>query len=220
MKTGENFRPKGAIFDIDGLMLDTEKIQIPLWTDAGKLLGYDIKKETVLDAVGKTGDDVRRLCIRDLGADFPYEDFKAALNTAASLEMGKGIAVKSGLSVLLDTILAANIPFAVATSNRRRWALWKLEKAGIADRFSVMVCGDEVAKKKPAPDVFLAAADKLGLSPSECAGFEDSISGLQSLNAAGMPSVFIKDMVEPPEDLLSTVWRRYNNLAEAAVLFL
>ena len=219
MKEDEKFRPKGAILDMDGLMLETERPLIPLWIEAGKRIGWEIKEETAISAIGMTGDDVRFMCERDLGRDFPYDKFHRELNRIFELEMGKGIALKSGLIVLLDLLSSKNIPFTVATSTRRKWAVWKLEKAGIPDRFSVMVCGDDVIRKKPAPDIFLAAAEKLGLSPSDCVGFEDSIAGLQGLHAAGIRSVFIKDIVEPPEEILSAVWRRCKDLAEAAELF-
>jgi beta-phosphoglucomutase-like phosphatase (HAD superfamily) len=97
--------------------------------------------------------------------------------------------------------------------------LWKLEKANIIDRFSVIVTVDDVKRGKPAPDLFLAAAEKLSKSPENCIGFEDSIAGLQSLAAAGVKSVFVKDIIQPPADVLKTVWRRYDNLAEATELF-
>ena len=216
MKEEDKFRPKGVILDMDGLMLETERPLIPLWLQAGKHFGWDIKYETVINAIGKTGNDVRQLCMRDLGQDFPYDEFHDELGRLVILELEKGIALRPGLIFLLDRLSSMNMPFAVATSTQRKWAVWKLGIAGIGDRFSVMVCGDEVARKKPFPDIYLAAAEKLGLLPSECVGFEDSPAGLESLCAAGIRSVFVKDMVEPSEEVLSTVWRRYKDLAEAA----
>ena len=219
MKEKEIFRPKGAILDMDGLMLETERPLIPLWIETGRLMGRQIKETTALNAIGKTGDDVRMLCLNDLGPDFPYDEFHEKLNRLVEQELGKGIALRPGLIVLLDRLSSLNIPFAVATSTRRKWALWKFEKAGIADRIGPMVCGDEITRKKPAPDIFLAAAEKLGFLPSECAGFEDSTVGLLGLHAAGIKPVFIRDMIEPPDEILPIIWRRYADLAEAAELF-
>ena len=199
-------------------MLETEKPLIPLWFIAGKLFGREIKEETVLGAIGKAGKDVRELCMRDLGPDFPYDEFHEELHRLIGLELEKGIALKPGLLCFLDHLSSLSIPFIVATSTSRKWALWKLGKAGIADRFPLLVCGDEVSRGKPAPDIFLAAAEKLGLAPLDCVGFEDSPAGLQGLHAAGIRSVFIKDLIEPPEEILSTVWRVYGDLAEAAEL--
>jgi beta-phosphoglucomutase-like phosphatase (HAD superfamily) len=82
-----------------------------------------------------------------------------------------------------------------------------------------MVFGDEVQRGKPAPDIFLLAAERLGKNPRRCVGFEDSPAGLQSLHSAGIPSVFVQDLVEPPPAIIATVWRRCGDLAEAAALF-
>ena len=215
----EIFRPKGVILDMDGLMLETEKPIIPIWVEVGRAMGWEVKEESALSAIGKTGDAVRQLCLNDLGNDFPYDEFHERVNLLVEKEFEKGIALKKGLIAFLDLLSSKNIPFAVATSTRRKWAFWKLKIAGILERFPVIVCGDDVAHKKPAPDVFFLAAGKLGLSPPDCAGFEDSPAGLMALHAAGIRSVFIKDIIEPPENILSAVWRRYNNLFEAMELF-
>jgi HAD superfamily hydrolase (TIGR01509 family) len=119
----------------------------------------------------------------------------------------------------LDCLGEKKIPFAVATSTDRKTALWKLERAGILDRFSLLVCGDEIARGKPAPDIFLAAARGLGAAPADCVGFEDSAPGLMGLQAAEIRSVFVKDLPEPPPDVLAGVWRRYGDLAQAREIF-
>ena len=108
---------------------------------------------------------------------------------------------------------------AVATSTHRASALKKLALAGIEQRFTVIVGGDEVSWGKPAPDIYLLAAEKLKKQPSLCVGFEDSPAGLKALQAAGIRSVFIKDLIEPPRELLSAVWHECRDLAEAIVLF-
>jgi HAD superfamily hydrolase (TIGR01509 family) len=213
------FRPRAVIFDMDGLMLDTEKPMIPIWIEAGKIIGWDIKAETAISTIGINGDDIRKLCMNELGVDFPYDKFNQELHRLFNEEFEKGIAHKPGLIQLLDHLAALEIPLAVATSSRRNSALWKLEKAGILDRFSYITCGDEVERGKPAPDIFLRAAKLLNVSPALCVGFEDSSAGLQALASAGISSVFIKDVVEPPKKILATVWKQLGNLAEAITLF-
>jgi len=131
----------------------------------------------------------------------------------------KAIDPKPGLFTLLDHLSSLKIPTAVATSSRHDSALAKLAVAGIPNNFDAIVGGDEITNGKPSPDIFLLAAEKLGKRPSECVGFEDSSAGLEGLHAAGIRSVFIKDMVEPPEEILSTVWRRCTDLARAVELF-
>ena len=220
MTDEENFKPAAAIFDMDGLMLDTERPAIALWIKAGKTYGYTISEEIVLLTLGVSDDGIRALCERQYGRDFPFDKILEERNRLITEEFAKeGIVCRPGLIVLLDHLASLKIPVAVATSTHRETAVWKLRKAGVLDRFTVMVCGDEITRGKPAPDIFLLAAERLGRPPSVCVGFEDSPAGLRGLHDAGIRSVFVKDLVEPPEEILSTVWRRCGDLAEAAKFF-
>ena len=217
--TETEFHPTAVIFDMDGLMLDTERPMIPTWTKAGELFGWVISQETVIRTIGMNGEGTRAVFMRELGPDFPYEKIRDEHHRLYSETFEKRVDMKPGLITLLDHLDSLGIPMAVATSSRRRGASWKLGMVGILDRFTALACGDEVEKGKPAPDVFLLAAERLGKKPAECIGFEDSPAGLQALHAAGIHSVFVKDLVEPPPDILAAVWRRYNVLSEAVVLF-
>jgi len=214
------FRPAAVIFDMDGLMFDTERMSIPLWAEAGIIFGYNITEEIILRTVGISNKETRELLIDEFGADFPYDSVYEKFRLLIKKEIERnGVPKKHGLIELLDCLAAAGIPLAVATSTRKATALEMLRKADILDRFSTVVCGDEVTNSKPAPDIFLLAAERLMVLPSTCAGFEDSPAGLKGLHSAGVRSIFIKDLIEPPQDILSTVWRRYNDLKEAVELF-
>ncbi|MCL2318587.1 MAG: HAD family phosphatase, partial [Treponema sp.] len=188
----DNFHPAGAIFDMDGLMLDTERPMVPLWTIAGKPYGYDIKPDVVIRTLGIDVEGTRDIMLAEYGPEFPYEVIREEMHRLAAVEYEKGISHRPGLVPLLDFFASRNIPMAVATSTRRDSALDKLAKAGIEERFTTIVCGDEISRGKPAPDIFLLAAKKLGKKPSECVGFEDSSPGLHALHAAGIRSVFVK----------------------------
>ena len=211
--------PAGVIFDVDGLMLDTESPVIGFWARAGKSLGWDISPEVVIRTLGITSEGTRAIFRQEYGPDFPYDRIRDEFHRFYYEEFEKGVAHKSGLVFLLDHLSSLGIPLAVATSARREAAVWKLRKAGIVDRFASLACGDEIRNGKPAPDIFLLAAERLGQKPSDCVGFEDSPAGLQGLHAAGIRSVFVKDLVDPPPEILATVWRCCKDLAEAAELF-
>jgi HAD superfamily hydrolase (TIGR01509 family) len=219
METEKTFRPAAVIFDMDGLMLDTERLTIPLWDEAGKKFGYRIPFDTVIRMVGISSQNAMAVLFDEYGEDFPYEKIRGEFRLLCKREYEKGIPHKKGLLFLLDRLTAAKIPFGVATSTRRETAMENLEKAGILEKFAAITGGDEVANGKPAPDIFLLAAKKLMSPPSACVGFEDSPAGLQALHAAGIRSVFIKDLIDPPPEVLDTVWRAYGDLSEAAELF-
>jgi HAD superfamily hydrolase (TIGR01509 family) len=211
---------KAVLLDMDGLMLDTERPIVDLWIQAAGNLGWNISREAVHRVVGINEASSRAVFAAEYGPEFPYTEIKKELfRIIYGIVEKTGIARRPGLITLLDHLDTLKIPFAVATSTEREEALWKLEKAGIRSRFPVLVCGNEVQHGKPAPDIFLLAAERLGAEPAYCVGFEDSPAGLRSLSAAGIRSVFVKDLLDPPPEVLATVWRQYENLAEAVELF-
>jgi len=170
--------------------------------------------------VGISGEKSRLVLLEEFGADFPYDEIRDGFRLRVKKEFEKnGVPHKPGLVFLLDRLSTAKIPLGVATSTRKDTALEMLERAGVLDRFTVVVGGGEVENGKPAPDIFLLAAKKLGQPPSNCVGFEDSTAGLRGLAAAGIRSIFIKDVIEPPPEVLATIWRECGDLYEAAELF-
>ena len=219
MNDDDFFRPAAAIFDMDGLLLDTERPALPLWGEAGKTFGWDIDPELVISTLGVDWTGTRAIFMDELGSDFPFDKIRGEFHRLCVEKFKKSIDLKPGLITLLDHLSSLKISLAVATSDPRNSAFDKLAVAGIKDRFNVIVCGDEIIRGKPAPDIFLLAAEKLCKRPCECAGFEDSPAGLKALHSAGIRSVFIKDIVMPDEDILSTVWRQCGDLAEAVELF-
>jgi len=219
MNKDKSFYPAAAIFDMDGLMLDTEKMCIPLWTEAGNKFGFNITEEVILRMIGLNNIKCRKILLDEFGDSFSYDEISNEFKLLCKREFEKGIPHKKGLIYILDFFKNKKIPVGVATSTRRVTALYMLEKAGILDRFTAVTGGDEVENGKPAPDIFLLAAEKLGQPASACVGFEDSPAGLKGLQSAGIRSVFIKDILEPPQDVLNGIWRRCNDLIEAAELF-
>jgi HAD superfamily hydrolase (TIGR01509 family) len=214
------FIPKGVILDMDGLMLDTERIETALYARISREMGWSVNEAFFIRTIGISDANCEKICKAEFGDTYPFWDIYERMTKAlAETAEMSGIPHRPGLLTFLDKLDALGIPKVIATSTERKRTLWKLEKAGIADRFSVLVCGNEISRGKPAPDIFLKAAERLGAAPADCVGFEDSPAGLKGLADAGIRSVFIKDLAEPPPDVLASVWRRCADLAEAAALF-
>jgi HAD superfamily hydrolase (TIGR01509 family) len=201
-------------------MLDTERLEIAAFIRVCEEMSQPISEAMLCSTIGITDDAAEELYRAEYGRDYPYREiWNRTRQRITELGEKEGLPHRPGLLVLLDHLGRLGIPLAVATSANRERARWKLEKAGILDRFRFLACGDEVAASKPAPDVFLLALERLGKKAEDCVGFEDSPAGLRALAAAGIRSVFVKDQAEPSEEILATVWRRCADLAEAAGLF-
>jgi HAD superfamily hydrolase (TIGR01509 family) len=205
---------------MDGTLLDTENLTIPFWTIAGKPYGYNITRDVVLKMIGISAARAKEIMLDTYGADFPYDKIRDDFRQIVKTEVNEnGVPKKPGVDLILEKLKAAGIPCALATSTRKETAVFMLEKAGILDKFAAITGGDEIVNGKPAPEIFLKTTEKLGKDPSSCVGIEDSPAGLLALKAAGIRSVFIKDLIQPAEEVLAVVWRQCGDLTEALQLF-
>ena len=212
--------PLACIFDMDGLMLDTERLAVRLWLMAAAEFGYSLDESVPVSTVGMDDGATRRRILELCGQDFPYEKVRSRLDRIFTEAVDReGITHKPGLGHLLDHLDGLGVPLAVATSTPRSSAIARLRNAGILERFQALACGDEVPNGKPAPDIYLLAAERIGKKPADCIGFEDSDPGLRALAAAGIRSVFVKDLVDPSAETLLTVWKSCTTLRHAADLF-
>lgn len=204
-----------VIFDMDGLMFDTERIAVDAWRHAGRQLGVEISPELVIETIGLNRKDTEATLLRRLGSGFPIEEARRLrVQYADETVTQNGVPVKEGLSALLDALDKAGVMKAVATSTERTRALKLLTFAGVLSRFDAVVCGDEVEHGKPHPDIFLVAAAKLGVSPADCMVLEDSESGLTAAHRAGMRPVLVPDLKAPSEDALALAFRVFRSLTE------
>lgn len=184
------------IFDMDGLMLDTEILAINSWKKAGEHFGYIIEKELMMKAIGRTIQDTQKILEEKFGNDFPFEEARKVRfdHTRVHMEVN-GIPLKKGLIEILNYCKKENIPIAVATSTNRSHAVSLLNKANIMDYFNAIVCGDDVKKGKPEPDIFIKASEELGVSPDKCIVLEDSENGILAAYRANMVPVWVPDLI-------------------------
>ena len=197
-------RPRAVIFDMDGLMLDTERLAPAAWSDAARAVGVEFDMTLLPAMVGRNFRDCNALIVERHGDTYPTAELMRAWHVAYDAIVARdGIALKPGLVELLDWLEREDIDKAVATSTRRDRAQAKLAQTGLLQRFTTLVGGDEIARGKPAPDIFLLAAERLAREPGDCLVLEDSEPGVRAALAAGMTPIMVPDLHQPSAELLA-----------------
>lgn len=211
---------KGAIFDMDGLMIDSEKIVLMGYEFAMNKFGYG---REILDiakgCIGLTYDDTCKKFNEGMGEGFDYDSFKPNVSEFVhNYFRTNGVPIKKGLFELLEVLKQEGYKLCVATSTREATAREELTNAEILPHFEDLVGGDNIKNGKPAPDIFLEAAKRISVEPENCIVFEDSINGIKAAYNAGMKPIMIPDMIEPTAEILPMIYKRFNSLDEAIPL--
>lgn len=185
---------KAVIFDLDGTLVETERLVVAAALSALRSLGLPERPDIFERLVG-TVDQEDRIFAETFGAAFDPLAFNAAWAVEVETEFAKGIDLRPGAVDLLDRLDELRLPFALATNSRTESAHRTLKLAGIHHRFDPLYIHgrDRVARPKPAPDLYLHAAAALGIDPTHCIAFEDSTPGAQAALAAGMTVVHVPD---------------------------
>lgn len=201
---------QAVVFDMDGLMIDTERVALECWIESARVFGWEISRETCLSLVGLGQRESRQALLDRMGGKFPLAEVSARGRERYLQRLrGEGVAVKPGLVPLLDWLAERDVPVAVATSTQHALALEKLALAGLRERFETIVCGDQVPKGKPAPDVYREAVARIDADPARCIALEDSEIGLRAAHAAGLTCIVVPDLLPPSPE--------YEPLAHAIV---
>ncbi|MFN4895545.1 MAG: HAD family hydrolase [Pseudomonadota bacterium] len=208
---------QACIFDMDGVLLDSERFQRDLVISASQELGYDIPNDVYLACVGRNERDTRQIFEERISSTFPHQVVSERVDARiAALIANDGWPLKPGVVGVLENLKAKGLRLCVATSTAKPRAQDRLVSAKIRHFFEHISGGDEVSNGKPAPDLFLLAAGRLKLAPSDCLVIEDSEYGAQAALAAGMGCVMVPDLKTPPDWIRPKLEGVFENLVSAA----
>lgn len=213
------FLPDAVIFDMDGLMIDSERVSVACWTQAAHELALPLADDFWLRFVGLGDRDCERLLLQHIDAGQVAALF-ARCHDLYEARTQEGLPLRPGILDLLQLLHDHGIARAVATSTRQPRASRKLAAAGLLPFFEVVVTSSDVAHPKPAPDIYLLAAQKLGKDPARCLALEDSPAGIRAAVGAGMTAIQVPDLVHPDDDLRALGHRIVDSLADAHTLLL
>ena len=210
---------KAVILDMDGVIIDSEPVYRIAWQSAAAELGYEISDEFYATLLGFTILDGEAAVTRFFGPDFSLPAFRDRWRALWKRHVKtKSIPVKPGLGELLQFLDSHRLPVAVGTSSDAEKVAVSLRAAGLEGRFPCIVSGDQVAKGKPAPDIFLEAARRLRVAPEFCLVVEDSDAGIRAAAAAGISAVFIPDLTPPSPTTMKLAYRILPSLKDVVEL--
>lgn len=205
---------KAIIFDMDGVIFDTEMTYLKVWSEVFEKYGYKMTKEIYVSVLGTGRENVKKVFVSHFGSDLPIDDMYIEKDENLAKEIEKGVPLKLGVYEILEYLKENHFKIALATSAISERAFKQLKQANIESFFDVIVCRDEVRETKPNPEIFLKAADKLMVNPEQCVVIEDSSAGIEAAFNAGMIPIHVVDLKEADENILSNSYKSFNDLNE------
>lgn len=206
---------KGAIFDMDGTLFDSEKIYQSAWLATVKDFGKDRGEELVKEVSGSSEANCRKM-IHEFYPDVEVDKFfKQVVATAVKVFENDGVEMMKGVTEILTYFNEHGVKMAIASSSSIEVISRNIERADIKKYFSAVVSGESVEHGKPAPDIFLKAAEKINVPANECYVFEDSFNGIRGAYAAGCTTIMIPDTVQPTDEIKKLCAAIYPSLTDA-----
>lgn len=187
-----------VLFDMDGLLLDTEKLLIKYWCTAAEEFGYKMQLHHALFIRSLSGVWAAPYLKQQLGQGFDYQKVRERRKELMNEHITQnGIEIKKGAVELLDALEEKGIKKCICTATDFERAKWYLEKANLYDRFDKIICAPMVENGKPAPDIYLYACEQIGEEPQNCIALEDSPNGVCSAHDAGCQVIMVPDLTPP-----------------------
>lgn len=195
---------KAVIFDMDGVIFDSESLCLRCWEQTAKEKGIPGMHETFFLSIGVTTARTRGIFAQRYGEDFDYDAFM----TQASALFHKiadenGLPIKPGVREILTALRQAGLKIGLASSTRQKTVEKELQDADLYRYFDSIVGGDSLNKSKPDPDIYLLACERIGVRPKDACAIEDSYNGIRSAYSAGMQAIMVPDLLVPDEEMRS-----------------
>ena len=210
---------KGVLFDMDGIVLDTEKLYARFWQEAAVALGYPMTWQQALGmrSLSRVAGQAKLESYFGKGISI-LEVREKRIELMERYIDEHGVDVKQGIYELLDYLDAQGIPKAITTSSPMERVRKYLTPLGLLDRFDKICTGYDVPKGKPEPDIYLYGAASLGLAPEDCLAIEDSPAGVLSAYRAGCMTVMVPDMDQPDSETQSRLFAKADSLQDIVEL--
>ncbi len=206
---------EAVVFDMDGLMFDSERIVQMSWNKAGEVLGYGQLGENIYHTLGFNLQKRAAYFKNKYGKEFPFEKFlKEYRKFYWNYVKRHGLPIKMGLHELLSFLKNKNIKMAIATSSSDTSAKNNISQAEIAHYFDAIISGNMVKKSKPFPEIYQIACKQLNVLPEHAMALEDAPNGLRAAHAAGMMAVMIPDLLEDSSTIDNILFAKKKNLLE------
>ena len=191
---------KAVIFDMDGVIFDSERCIMETWIILAEKYGIEGIEDVFLACTGTNAAKTRQICLDAYGEDFPYEQYESeSMKMYHEKYDGGKLPIKPGVFELLDYLKSIGVKIALASSTKRTSVVRMLTEGGMIDYFDEIVAGDMVTKSKPDPQIYLKACEAIGEKPEDCYAIEDSYNGIRSAAAGKLRPIMIPDL-RPADD--------------------
>ncbi len=205
-----------VVFDMDGVIFDTERLCIKAWKRIAEREGLDGIEEVCYRCIGVNSRETERIVRESYGEKIDYERLRRDVDKAVNDMLERdGMPIKAGAEEILTALKERAVPTALASSTRSGRVKSELASAGLLKYFDVIIGGEMVSKSKPEPDIFLEACKALGVESVRCAAVEDSFNGIKAAKAAKMLTIMVPDILQPNEELMPFIDKKFENLTEA-----
>lgn len=206
---------KAVVFDMDGVLFDTEKLCMDSWILLGEEMGIEGIEEYMIRCIGRNAKDSEQLFYETYGYGYDYPALRKLSSEREHEKIDReGMPIKLGVYEILQYLKDNGYQIGLASSTRYATVMKHLTNTKLVDYFKVVVTGDMVEKSKPNPEIYLLACEKLGVDPSTTYAIEDSPNGIRAAFSAGMIPLMVPDMIQPDEEMVEKSHRIFKDLLE------